>query len=112
MTKEGDASFEFLDDEVFTSDSDSVYSFDAPSFSSFSSPGDSIFGSASISDRGNYFDILYSRNVWHGDSLANHQKFVKLKASKLVVPINDLLPKSLCFHFCQTFLLPKFPTIR
>ena len=66
--------------------------------------------------------LLYIRNIWWGESLANSWWFAKLKPSILVVKINNLLadlficqtfsPKSLSIHFCQTIPPPKFPTIQ
>ena len=56
------------------------------------------------------YSILYSGKVWWGESLANlanRQRFAKLKPSKLVATINDLLVDLLIL---QTFFRQMFET--
>ena len=45
-------------------------------------------------------NVPYSGKIWRGESLANHPQFAKLKPSKLVFTINNLLADLL---ICQTF---------
>ena len=45
--------------------------------------------------------LLYSGKLWRGESLANHPWLTKLKPSKLVLTINNLLADLL---ICQTFI--------
>ena len=55
-----------------------------------------------------YNNVPYSEKVWYGESLAimaNYLCFAKLKPSKLVLMINNLLADLI---ICQTFL-PNCP---
>ena len=59
---------------------------------------------AKVNDR---LTIPYSGKVWWGESLANHPRFAKLKPSKLVLAINNLLADLL---IRQTFVHQMFET--
>ena len=60
-----------------------------------------------------YCDTPYSGNVWLGVSLVNHQRFAKLKLSKLIVTINKLLADLLIHQtfFTEIFIHPLLSNI-
>ena len=58
------------------------------------------------------FYLLYSGKVWQGESLtnlANRPRFAKLKPSKLVLTINNLLADLLICQMLETSQFAKHP---